>query len=118
MILVDTSVWVDHLRGTEKGLVQLLIDGEVITHPLVIEELACGSLARREEFLELLEALPVAPIAEHYEVLELITNEQLFSTGLGAVDAHLLASTRLAGAALWSKDRALSGAATKIGVSR
>ena len=118
MILVDTSVWVDHLRGTEKGLVQLLVDGEVLTHPLVIEELACGSLARRDEFLELLDALPVAPVAGHYEVLDLIANEQLFATGLGAVDAHLIASARLAGVPLWSKDKKLSHAAARIGVGR
>jgi predicted nucleic acid-binding protein len=118
MILVDTSVWVDHLRGTEKGLVQLLVDGEVLTHPLVIEELACGSLARRDEFLELLDALPLAPVASHHEVLDLIANEQLFSTGLGAVDAHLIASARLAGVLLWSKDKKLSQAAARIGVAR
>ena len=118
MILVDTSVWVDHLRGTEKRLVQLLVDGEVLTHPLVIEELACGSLARRDEFLELLDALPIAPVASHYEVLDLISNEQLFSTGLGAVDAHLIASARLAGALLWSKDKKLSTAAARLGVGR
>jgi Predicted nucleic acid-binding protein, contains PIN domain len=118
MILVDTSVWVDHLRGTEKGLVQLLVNGEVLIHPLVIEELACGSLARRDEFLELLGALPVAPVASHYEVLDLIANEQLYATGLGAVDAHLIASARLAGVPLWSKDKKLSLAAARIGVGR
>jgi predicted nucleic acid-binding protein len=118
MILIDTSVWVDHLRGTEKGLVQLLVNGEVLTHPLVIEELACGSLARCEEFLELLDALPIAPVAAHYEVLDLIANQKLFATGLGAVDAHLIASARLAGVLLWSKDKKLSNAAARIGVGR
>jgi predicted nucleic acid-binding protein len=116
MILVDTSVWVDHLRGTEKGLAQLLIDGEVLTHPLVIEELACVAL--RNEFLELLDALPIAPVAVHYEVLDLIANQKLFATGLGAVDAHLIASARLAGVLLWSKDKKLSNAAARIGVGR
>ena len=118
MILVDTSVWIDHLRGTEKGLIQLLADGEVLTHPLVVEELACGSIAKRKEFLELLDALPIAPVAGHYEVLDLIENEQLFATGLGAVDAHLIASARLAKVLLWSKDKKLSHAAAKTGIGR
>ena len=118
MILVDTSVWIDHLRGTEKGLIQLLADGEVLTHPLVVEELACGSIAKREEFLELLDALPIAPVAAHYEVLDLIANQKLFATGLGAVDAHLIACARLAGVLLWSKDKKLSHAAAKTGIGR
>lgn len=114
MTLVDTSVWVDHFRKTERGLVELLGEGSVLIHPFVVEELACGSLPRRSEVLDLLHALPRAPLAEHPEVLDLIARERLFGAGLGAVDAHLLASARLAGARLWSKDKALSREARRL----
>jgi predicted nucleic acid-binding protein len=108
MILVDTSVWADHLRQSEPELVSLLNEGSVLIHPFVIEELACGNLPRRKEILELLHALPKAPTADHSEVLELIANERLYGTGLGSVDVHLMASARLARAKIWSKDRTLS----------
>lgn len=107
MILVDTSVWADHLRYTEPGLVNLLNEGAVLIHPFVIEELACGNLRQRNETLSLLHALPMAPAVEHQEVLDFISKERLHSTGLSSVDVHLLASARLAGAKLWSKDKAL-----------
>lgn len=116
MILIDTSVWADHLREAESGLVALLNEGSVLIHPFVIEEIACGNLPDREETLELLHSLPGAPIAEHSEVLHLITNERLHGTGLGSVDVHLLASARLAGAKIWSKDKALSREAKRLGL--
>ncbi len=108
MILVDTSVWADHLREMEPGLVTLLNEGFVLIHPFIIEELACGNLPQRKETLDLLHALPAAPVAEHGEVLSFILSEHLHSTGLGSVDVHLMASARLAGAKLWSKDKALN----------
>jgi len=114
MILVDTSVWVDHLRTGEAGLVTLLNEGSVLTHPFVIEEVACGNLSRRKEVLDLLRALPVAPLAEHEEVLNFIASERLYGRGLGAVDAHLMASARLARAKIWSRDKALSRAAKRL----
>ena len=107
MILVDTSVWVDHLRHTEDGLVELLESGQVLTHPFIIEELACGNLANRQEFVELLEALPTVAVAHHEEVLELLDQERLYGTGLGSVDVHLIASARLSFAKIWSKDKAM-----------
>ncbi|HQZ83629.1 MAG TPA: PIN domain-containing protein [Pyrinomonadaceae bacterium] len=107
MILVDTSVWVDHLRKGESLLAELLADGAVCVHPLVIEELACGNLPNRNEFLELIAALPAAVVAEHNEVLRLLDDEDLFGRGLGAVDVHLIASARLSFARLWSKDKAI-----------
>ena len=116
MIIVDTSVWVDHLRKGDPGLAARLADGEVLTHPLIIEEIACGHLAHRGEILGLIKALPVAPTASHQEVLGFISREALHGTGLGTVDVHLLASTRLAGASIWSRDKALSRAAKKLGV--
>ena len=114
MILIDTSVWVDHFRQAEPGLVELLKDGGVLTHPLVIEELACGNFSHRKEILDLLRALPVVPQAEHEEILDFIANERLHGTGIGAVDAHLMASARLARAKVWSKDKAFCRAAKKL----
>jgi predicted nucleic acid-binding protein len=114
MILVDTSVWADHLRKTEPDLVALLNEGSVLTHPFVIEELACGNLPRRKEFLDLLHALPMAPLAEHEEVVDLIASERLYGTGLGSVDVHLIASARLARGKVWSRDKALSREAKRL----
>ncbi len=114
MILVDTSVWVEHFQETEPGLVALLNEGAVLVHPFVIEELACGNLPHRKMTLDLLHALPAAPLAEHAEVISFIADERLHGTGLGSVDAHLLASARLAGARVWSKDKALSREASRL----
>lgn len=114
MILVDTSVWVDHLRKGVAELATLLSEGSVLIHPLVIEELACGNLSRREELLGLLRALPTAPVASHDEMLEFISSENLYGKGLGAVDVHLLASARLARARLWTRDKALDRAAKRL----
>ncbi|MCX5787819.1 MAG: type II toxin-antitoxin system VapC family toxin [Elusimicrobia bacterium] len=114
MILVDTSVWSDHLRASEPSLVSLLNEGSVLIHPFVIEELACGNLPDRKEILELLHALPAAPVAEHEEVLEFISAARLHGTGIGCVDVHLMASARLAGAKLWSKDKALCREAKRL----
>ena len=114
MILADTSVWVDHLRSGDTTLAGLLIAGTVLIHPLVIEELACGNLSPRAEVLDLLHALPAAPSASHEEILQFVARERLFSTGLGAVDAHLLTSARLAHSRKWSRDAALNRAAKRL----
>src|SRR2546430_16807900 len=98
MVLVDTSVWVDHLRTGNRKLASLLDDDQVLTHQFVIGELACGSLRSRAEVMVLLEALPEAEMAEHREVLEFVERERLYGRGIGWVDAHLLAAARLAGA--------------------
>ncbi|PIR19088.1 MAG: VapC toxin family PIN domain ribonuclease [Elusimicrobia bacterium CG11_big_fil_rev_8_21_14_0_20_64_6] len=116
MLLVDTSVWVDHLRRGDAELARLLEEGVVMTHRLVIEELACGRMSRREEILTLLETLPRVPEAEHGEFLHFVERRGLFGAGLGAVDAHLLASAKLARARLWTRDGALARAAEKVGV--
>ena len=116
MILVDTSVWIDHLRKGNSALAAHLSAGEVLTHPLIIEEIACGHLSHRNEILSLLEALPVAPIASHHEILGLISGEGLGGSGIGAVDTHLLASARLASVMIWSRDKALVRVAKKLGV--
>src|SRR5258706_4904823 len=117
MILVDTSVWIDHLRSAEKRLVDLLGDDSILVHPFVVEEVACGHLKDRSEVIGLLQALPGAPVATHAEVLRLISTRVLYGVGLGAVDVHLISSALLAGAAIWSKDKALSREARRLGVN-
>ncbi|MBF5057022.1 PilT protein-like protein [Alcanivorax sp. 521-1] len=117
MVLVDTSVWVDHLRVGDAGLVRLLEDHRVRMHPFVVGELACGNLARRDQVLELLRGLPGVPVADQDEVLFLIERHGLMGRGIGFVDAHLLAATRLSGATtLWTRDRRLAEAARLLGV--
>ena len=107
MILVETSVWVEHLRRGNPRLRSLLHDGEVLCHPFVIGELACGRLQNREEILNLLDQLPQARVAEHDEVLHLVEAERLYGRGLGWVDVHLLASARIAQSGLLTSDRPL-----------
>lgn len=111
MTLVDTSVWIDHLRNSNSRLVSLLEDAEVLTHPFVLGELVLGRLAQRSEILELLENLPRAEVALHEEVLSMIEDRGLAGSGVGWVDAHLLASALLSRAPLWSLDRKLASAA-------
>ncbi len=107
MILVDTSVWIDHLRGDNKTLKHILTGDKVISHPFIIGEIACGNLKNREEILTLLDALPRALIAEENEARHLIETRGLFGKGLGWVDMHLLASARLTGCRLWTLDKSL-----------
>lgn len=108
MILVDSSVWVDHLRVSEPALVELLNTGRVLTHPFVVGELACGNLKNRKAVLSLLQDLPVAPIATDEEVLFFIEKHGLMGRGIGYVDAHLLSAVSLAGTGrLWTRDKRL-----------
>jgi predicted nucleic acid-binding protein len=107
MVLVDTSIWVSHLRETHAGLVDLLNDGEVACHPFIVGELACGDLKNRTIILSLLEALPMALLSEHEEALAFIENNDLMGKGLGYIDIHLLASAVLTGIPLWTFDRKL-----------
>ena len=117
MILVDTSVWVDHLRTGNRKLQSLLEDAEVLVHPFVIGELACGILRNREEVLTLLQALPEAQGAQHEEVMRVVERERLHGRGIGWIDAHLLASARLSSAALWTLDRRLSEIASALALA-
>lgn len=112
-MLVDTSVWIDHFRSRNRRLVEQLDTAEVWTHPFVIGELACGNLARRREVLTHLEALPKAPLVEHEEVMMLVEALRLSGRGLGWVDAHLLASARLAHIPLWTLDKRLEAIARR-----
>jgi len=118
MILVDTSVWIDHLRSGDAMLAALLERGQVLAHPFVIGELGLGSLRQREVVLEALQDLPRATVATDTEVLHFIASHTLFGLGIGYVDAHLLAAVQLTpGASLWTRDKRLHTAAEKLGVA-
>ena len=117
MTLVDTSVWVDHLRRGNDHLASLLDDGNALCHPLVIGELACGNLAHRDRILTLLGALPETPVAEHAEVLEFVRSRRLHGQGLGWIDMHLIASALLADCPLWTLDRRLDATARRLGAA-
>ena len=117
MILVDTTVWIDHLRNGNPRLKDLLLESAVLTHPFVLGELACGSLAKRQTILGLLRALPAAVSADHEEVLDLLENERLHGRGIGWIDAHLVASARLSNAGIWTLDRPLARIALELGLA-
>lgn len=117
MILVDTSVWVDHLRLGDAELVTALQAMQVGMHPWVVGELACGHLRARIEVLGLLQSLPQMPIANEREVLFFIDKHALMGRGIGYVDVHLLASARLAHAWLWTRDKRLHVIATELGLA-
>lgn len=108
MILVDTSVWVEHLRRGLPRLATLLQEGKVLIHSWVIGELACGNLRNRADALELLQGLPAAVVASDQEVLLMIKQNQLMGRGIGYVDAHMLASAKLSHCQLWTQDRRLA----------
>lgn len=115
MILIDTSVWIDHLRSGEPSLAAALEGGRVLMHPFVVGELACGNLKNRCEVLQLLRDLPSAPTITDPEALSFIERHALMGRGLGYIDVHLLASTTLDGAArLWTRDRRLAAVAAEL----
>lgn len=116
MILVDSSVWIDHWRRGNSRLATALELGRVVAHPFVIGELACGTIPRRLSTLPLLEALPLVLAARHDEVMMLIERHRISGTGLGWVDAHLLASAMLSATPLWTLDRPLRRAAERLDV--
>lgn len=118
MILVDTSVWVDHLRDGDPALAALLARGEVLAHPWVTGELALGHLRRRAEILGLLRQLPQAAVATPAELLEFIERQEMFGRGIGYVDAQILAATLLSeDTRLWTRDRRLYEAAEDVGAA-
>jgi hypothetical protein len=118
VILVDTSVWIDHLHRPEAKLVAFLERNEVAMHAMIIGELALGSLARRTEVLALLGDLRRVARATDDEVLTFIEARSLWSSGLSVVDAHVLTSLRLAsGTALWTRDKRLRSAANDLGIN-
>jgi predicted nucleic acid-binding protein len=118
LILVDTSVWVDHFRANHAALAGLLNKGAVLAHPFIIGELALGQIRQREPVLASLQALPRAAVATDAEVLHFIERNALFGRGIGYVDAHLLAAARLtADASLWTSDKRLHGVADALGLA-
>ena len=117
VVLVDTSVWISHLRSRHDRLADLLHAGEVLCHPFVIGELACGSIANRRSVLALLGDLDRPPVATHDEVMGILDAHHLYGRGLGWIDAHLLASALLSGSRLWTFDARLAGAARRFGAA-
>jgi hypothetical protein len=111
MVLVDTSVWVSHLRDGNAELANLLNDGRVLCHPLIVGELACGNLKDRAVILSFLQLLPMSIEAEHDEVLSFIENNRLMGKGMGYVDVHLITSAVLTDVPVWTLDKKLAQAA-------
>ena len=116
MVLLDTSVWIDHLNRGDGRAAALLEQGDVVCHPLIIGELACGSLIRRSEILGLLGALPQATEATHAEIVGFIDRHRLYGKGLGLIDMHLLWSATRQAHVLWTRDRRLRQIAQRLGV--
>jgi len=114
MVLVDTSIWVIHLRQGSRRLEKLLMDAEVMCHPFIIGELACGKLKSRNEILSLLQSLPMSPTIEFDEFFVFVDRNDLMGKGIGFVDVHLLASARLTGVPLWTADKKLKSAADQL----
>lgn len=118
MILVDTSIWIDHLRKGDLGLFSLLSRNQVLMHPFVLGELAAGALNDRDSMLHTFRELPTILPARDSEVLALIESAKLYGTGIGYVDAHLLCAVRLmTGMGLWTRDARLAAAATRLGIA-
>ncbi|WP_119678885.1 type II toxin-antitoxin system VapC family toxin [Indioceanicola profundi] len=118
MILVDSSVWIDHLRARDEVLMSLLVERRVAGHPFILGEVALGSIANRDVVVEQLKELPQLAVAEDAEVMALIDRHRLFGRGIGYVDAHLLAAVRLTPAAgIWTRDRRLHQAAVELDVA-
>lgn len=115
MVLIDTSVWIDHLRQSESGLVALLETARVCCHPFVIGELACGTLKDRRTVLDALDKLPKASVTTHTETMGFLDRHDLVGQGVGWVDLHLLASTAVdAGTRLWTRDNCLARLANRL----
>lgn len=117
MVLVDTSVWIDHLRKGNPRLEALLDEGEVLCHPFIIGELACGQIVNRRQIVAFLNSLPRVGTAGHEEVMHLIDAHRLMGTGIGYLDAHLLASARMSAALIWTLDLSLDRTSAKLDVA-
>ena len=114
MVLVDTSVWINHLRNNDRHLEKLLFNGSVVCHPHIIGELACGNMKNRQEIISLLQALPQISLADFEEFLFFIEQNQLHGKGIGFVDIHLLASAKLGQLPLWSADKRLQSVSASL----
>lgn len=116
-VLVDTSVWVYHLREGNAELEKLLNKGQVMCHQFIVGEIACGNIKNRTEILTLLQLLPLATQAKHEEVMEFIEANKLMGRGLGYIDMHLSASAKLIGIPIWTFDKKLDQTAKELGIS-
>ena len=116
MILVDTSVWIDHLHHSDEGLVELLLSNQVCIHPFVFGEMSCGNISNRKEVLSLLRTLKSIDLVLDEEVFILIENRKLFGKGLGFIDVHLLASAMIHHVPIWTRDKELKRVARELGV--
>jgi predicted nucleic acid-binding protein len=118
VILLDASIWIDHVRAADGGVLALLGRGRVLCHPFVIGEVGLGGFRGRDAFLVELNKLPAAEIASHHEVMEFVERHRLFGRGIGYVDAHLLAAVFLTSdAKLWTRDKRLKEAASKLSLA-
>ena len=117
MVLVNTSIWVVHLRNGNIGLETLLNEGHAVCHPFIVGEIACGNLKNRAEILSLLQSLPVATHVEHEEVMKFIEDHTLMGKGLGFIDIHLIASAILTEIPLWTVDKRLNEVSSKLGIA-
>ncbi len=117
MILVDTSVWIDHFHHSDEGLIELLLSNQVCIHPFVLGELSCGNISNREEVLSLLRTLKSIDLVLEEEVFILIEERKLFGKGLVFIDIHLLASALIHHVPIWTRDKSLKLAAGKLGIS-
>jgi predicted nucleic acid-binding protein len=116
MILADTSLWVEQLRWPDGPLTTLLQEGAIAMHPFVIGELACGNLRNRRSLLEMLSDLPSLQPATEFEAMSMIERHALAGVGLGYIDVHLMASAAIAGVRVWTTDKAMAAASTRIGI--
>lgn len=117
MILVDTSVWIEHFRSPNRALGELLDQGQVFAHPFVLGEIACGNLKNRSEIIALMQALPTVPRADDEEVLLFIEQRGLMGRGIGWIDIHLLASCLMEPCPIWTADRRLKTVAEELGAT-
>jgi predicted nucleic acid-binding protein len=115
-VLVDTSVWIKHLRVSDKNLVRFLEQGLVACHPFIIGELACGGIKNRHEIIRLLNDLPSTDILDHYEIMEFIEHRKIMNKGIGYVDVHLLGSALVSETPLWTFDKALKKIANQLSI--
>lgn len=116
-MLVDTAVWIDHLRGGDPVLVELLEQARVSVHPFIVGEVACGNLTQRAAVLDSMEALPMLPVVGHSDVMNFVQQHRLSGRGLGWIDVHLLASASAAEEVLLTRDRRLHAAAEEMGLA-
>lgn len=118
MVLVDSSVWIDHIRFAEPQLQRLLLAGDVLGHPLVSGEVSLGGLRNRSAVLKELDRRPLAVVGRDEDVRRLVESERLFGRGIGYIDAHLLTSVQLTPEALlWTRDKRLHEVASELGLA-